>query len=232
MTVRNEERNAFRTGVRDVAPLVGALAPVGFVIGTTAAATSVPPLVGLATAPLIFGASAQMVALRLLDAGAAPVLVIASVALLSLRLALYGAVMAPHWRHASRRWKLLASALLAEPTVAVGSAHAETVPDEAIHRRYYLGAGLTLWFGWLAATAAGLTIGARAHALVLVDPLRVLACVALAIPAALATPGARRAAVAAAVTAILGGSLPDGTVILVAAAAGVLAGLMYERRAS
>src|SRR6478735_6600786 len=135
---RTSRATAFGAGARDMAPLAGALAPLGFVIGATAAGSAIHPLVGLATAPLIFGASAQLVAIRMLDGGAPPVLIVATVALVGARLMLYGAVMAPHWQGASRRWKLLASAFLVEPTVALGAARAERTAEEADHRRYYL----------------------------------------------------------------------------------------------
>jgi predicted branched-subunit amino acid permease len=225
---RSSRATAFGAGARDMTPLAGALAPLGFVIGATAAGTAMHPLVALATAPLIFGASAQLVTIRMLDSGAPPVLIVATVALVGARLMLYGAVMAPHWQGASRRWKLVASAFLVEPTVALGAARAERTADEADHRRYYLGAAIALWFAWLAATAAGLLLGARASAIVPDDPLRVLAFVALAVPAARASASGRRAALAAAGAALLFAGLPFGTGMLVAATVGVAAGLWHD----
>src|SRR6185295_348455 len=151
--------NAFRAGVRDMTPMTVMLAPIGFVVGATAAASNVHPLVGLATAPLIFGASAQLVVLHMLDDGAAPVLIVATAALVSARLMLYGAVMAPHWQRSPLRWKLFASSFLVEQTVALAVTHAERHPSSTEHRRYYTGIAVTLWCGWVAANAAGLLFG-------------------------------------------------------------------------
>jgi predicted branched-subunit amino acid permease len=223
-------RSAFRTGVRDMTPVVAMLMPIGFVIGATAAGSHVPPLVGLASAPLIFGASAQLVIIHMLDGGAAPALIVATAALVSARLMLYGAVMAPHWQKSSLRWKLFASSFLVEQTVALAAPYAARTPDAAEHRKYYTGLAVTLWCGWVAATAAGVLIGTRASAVVPIDPLRVLAFVAFAVPAARANTGACRAALAAAAAALLFAGLPQGTGLLLAGVIGVAAGMTWSER--
>jgi predicted branched-subunit amino acid permease len=217
--------NAFRAGVRDMTAMTLMLAPIGFVVGATAARSNVPPLVGEATAPLIFGASAQLVVIHMLDDGSAPVLIVATAALVSARLMLYGAVMAPHWQRSRLRWKLFASSFLVEQTVALAAPYAERNPDPAEHRRYYAGIAVTLWCGWMAANAAGLLFGASTHSVVPIEPVRVLAFVALAVPAARASAGARRAAVAGAMAALVLAGLPQGTGLLVACAIGVAAGM-------
>jgi predicted branched-subunit amino acid permease len=219
---------AFAAGARAMAPLLAGLAPVGFVVGATAAGAGVPPLAAIATAPLLFGASTQLVAIRLLGTGAAPAFVIVMVALVSARLMLYGAVMAPLWQDASARWKVLASAFIVEPTVALGAAHAETTPEGAARRSYFLGAAVTLWTGWLVVNAAGVLVGPHVGALVPTDPLRVLAFVALAVPAARATPATRAAAFSAALAAVAFAALPYGLGLLAAAAIGIVAGFIAE----
>jgi predicted branched-subunit amino acid permease len=220
-----DQRSAFRAGVRDMTPVVAMLLPIGFVVGATAAGSSVPPLVALASAPLIFGASAQLVIIHMLDSSAAPLLIVVTAAVVSARLLLYGAVMAPHWQRSSLRWKLFASSFLVEQTVALAAPFAARTPDAATHRRYYAGIAVTLWIGWITANAAGLLFGARANAVVPIAPIRVLAFVALAVPAARASAGARRAALAAAAAALVFAGLPQGTGLLVAGSVGVVAGM-------
>jgi predicted branched-subunit amino acid permease len=164
----------------------------------------------------------------MLDDGAAPVLIVATAALVSARLMLYGAVMAPHWQRSPLRWKLLASSFLVEQTVALAAPYAERNPNPAEHRRYYAGIAATLWCGWLAANAAGVLFGSSAHSVIPIEPLRVLAFVALAVPAARASAGARRAAIAGAAAALLFAGLPQGTGLLLACAVGVVAGMARD----
>src|SRR5262249_12559783 len=161
----------------------------------------VPPLVALASVPLIFGASAQLVIIHMLDSGAAPFLIVATAAVVSARLLLYGAVMAPHWQRASLRWKLLASSFLVEQTVAPAAPCAPRPPAPRPPPRSSAGIAAPLWRGWCAANAAGFLFGAPANSVVPIEPIRVLAFVALAVPAARASAGARRAALASAAAA-------------------------------
>jgi predicted branched-subunit amino acid permease len=53
-----------------------------------------PSPVGWLTAPLIFSGSAQVASIELLAAGAAPLVVVAAVLAINLRLVLYSATMA------------------------------------------------------------------------------------------------------------------------------------------
>src|SRR4051794_32318595 len=226
--LRKRSKTAGRQGARDMAPLAAALAPIAFVIGATAA-RSLNPFLAVAMGPVIFGASGQLVVIRMLGSHAAPLLILATVAIVNARLTLYGAVMAPHWRCGSLRWKLLASAFLVEPTVALGEAHAGRTTDDAAHRRYYMSAALCLWLVWLAATVAGVCLGTRASAVVPEAPVRVLAFVALAVPAARASAGTRRAAFVGATAALALSGTPYGLGVLAAAALGIAGGIASER---
>ena len=56
-------------GARAMAPLAVVVAPFGMVIGATVAEANVDPVAGLATAPLLYGGSAQLATVGLLAAG-------------------------------------------------------------------------------------------------------------------------------------------------------------------
>jgi predicted branched-subunit amino acid permease len=53
----------------------------------------------------VFGGSARFVAIQLLDRGAALLVVVAAVVAVNLRLVLYSATMARHWRGTRRAWQ-------------------------------------------------------------------------------------------------------------------------------
>lgn len=56
-------------GCRDSIAVAVAYVPFGLVVGTSLAATSVPPLVAWSSSPLLFGGAAQLLSVQLLDAG-------------------------------------------------------------------------------------------------------------------------------------------------------------------
>jgi branched chain amino acid efflux pump len=150
----------FVAGARAMVPWLPGVAPFGLVIGVSVSQTHLPPGAGWLTAPVMFGGSAQVAAIQLLDAGAAPVAVIVTAMVINLRLALYSAAMARYWRGTPLWWRLLGGYLLVDPSFAVGIARYENEPDRRRGHAHYLGGGVVLWVGWLAAVAIGARVGA------------------------------------------------------------------------
>jgi predicted branched-subunit amino acid permease len=147
-------------GARAMAPWLLGVAPFGLVIGISAAQSDVPTLAGWLTGPLVFAGSAQVATIQLLDGGASPAVVILAALAINLRLVLYSAAMAPHWRDVPRRWQALFGYLLIDPTLAVGIDGYDRNPDKRSGHLRYLGAGAALWVAWLAAIAVGASAGA------------------------------------------------------------------------
>lgn len=218
-----------RAGARAMVPLLAGVAPFGAVVGATVAASSVDPWVGWSTSWTVFGGTAQLSAVTLLDAGAPLVVLVTTVAIINLRLAVYAAALAPHWRGAPRWWLALACYLLVDPSYALGAQHAATDPTPAEHRAFYLGAGLTLWVGWLVACAAGIAVGDRITDVVPPGLVSELMLVSLVAPALRAVEQ-RVAIVVAAAAAVVLLALPLGTGTLVAAGAGALAATVLTAR--
>ena len=84
----------------------------------------------------------------------------ASVAVINLRIGLYSAAMAPHWRGTSKLWRLVASYLLIDPSFAVGSQSYDGSRPKRQAHLHYLGGALVLWAGWLTVIGIGVTAGA------------------------------------------------------------------------
>lgn len=223
---RSSTRASAVAGARAMLPLLAGVAPFGFVVGATVAASSLDPWVGWSTAWTIFGGTAQLSAVTLLDAGAPLAVLVLTVLVVNLRLVVYAAALAPDWRGAPRWWKALACYLLVDPSYAVAARHAATRPDPSDQRAHYLGAGVTLWVGWLLACAAGLAMGDRITTLVPAGLVSELMLVALVAPA---LRGRRAGVAVAALAAVVLVPLPLGTGSLLAAAAGALVALRLDR---
>src|SRR5437870_11995205 len=72
------DRRDVAAGARAMAPWLAGVVPFGLVIGVSAAQATVPTLAGWLTGPLIYAGSAQVATIGMLDAGAAPVVVVAA----------------------------------------------------------------------------------------------------------------------------------------------------------
>ena len=210
-------------------PWLTGIVPFGLVIGVRAAQADIPTLAGWLTGPLLFGGSAQLAVIDLLDAGAAPAVVIGAALAINLRYVLYSAKMAPHWRGMPRWWQGVAASVLVDPSVAVGVDGYERAPTVERGHRYYFGGAAVLWVAWMTAIAIGATAGASvpdALHLELVIPLFLAGEVA----ARLTTRAAVHAAVIAGVVGALGVAAPLHLGPMLAVGAGVVAGLRAERR--
>jgi predicted branched-subunit amino acid permease len=225
------DRRAFLDGVRAMLPLLVGVAPFGLVIGVTVAELGVPHLAGWSLGWLVYAGSAQLAAVGLLAGSASAVVVVASVAVINLRLALYSAAMAPHWRGTSRAWRLVAAYLLIDPSFAVGTqSYDGSRPPRQAHL-HYLGAALVLWVGWLTVIGIGVTAGATMPPELRVESIGPLYIVTLVVMSA-RTAAARVGVAVGVVTAVAASLLPLHLGPAVGMAAGLLAGSLVLRRSA
>jgi predicted branched-subunit amino acid permease len=146
-------------GARAMAPWLLGIVPYGIVIGLSAANADIPTAAGWLTGPLVYSGSAQVATIQLLESGAAPVVVVIAALAINLRLVLYSATMARHWKGVPLRWQALAAYALVDPSLAVGVEGYERLRDRRTANLHYAGGALTLWLAWVAAITLGATVG-------------------------------------------------------------------------
>jgi predicted branched-subunit amino acid permease len=219
-------RSPIRQGAAAMLPLVVAYAPFAFVIGA-AAADHGTPIAGWAGSWLIYGGSAHLATIRTLD-DAGPLLAIATGLLINARLLVYSAGLARSWPNQPRWFRIAAAGLIIDPTFAAGERFAADCRNVVDQRRHFLAAGLTLGAGWSAAIGLGAVLGSRMGGVDvdIVIPLCLLALVG----DALRDSGSRVVVFVAALVGAFTSSLPAGTGLLLAIAAGAWTGLASERR--
>jgi 4-azaleucine resistance transporter AzlC len=183
-------------GVRAISPLLVGVAPFGVIYGVLAIASGVPPLAAQAMSFIVFAGSSQFLLAQLFAAGAPGAIMVASVALVNLRHALYSASMAPHLAHLPRRWKLALAYLLTDEAYAAAILRFQDAPARPNRHWYLLGAGGTLWLSWQLSTAGGVVLGAEIPRGLPLDFALPLTFIAIVVPMIRA-----RAALAAAATA-------------------------------
>ena len=159
MTSLRTDRRDVAAGARAMVPWLAGLVPFGLVIGVSAAQADIPALAGWLTGPLIYAGSSQVATIGMLDARAAPMVVVASALIINIRLVFYSATMARHWRDTPWWWRLAAAYLMVDPSVAVGLDGYRRLSPRRAHA-HYLGGAALLWVCWLAAIGVGATVGA------------------------------------------------------------------------
>lgn len=206
--------------------LVGTV-PFGLVTGVAAIAAGLTPLQGVAISVLAFSGIAQLVAMQLIAVGSPLVLTVAAATVVSLRLLMYSAALAPHLAHLDRRWRLLLAYLMTDQSFASTVRRYGEPGDRAHKHWHFLGSCSMLWFTWQAAVVAGVIAGSGVPASWSLDFVVVLTFVALMVPV-VKTRADLAAAVVAAVVAMSTLGLPYRLSLIAGSIAGIAVGLAIE----
>lgn len=229
MTSSTAHRGDLAAGARAMLPWLVGVTPFGLVIGVAVARADIPALAGWLTGPLIYAASAQISTIHMLHAGAAPVAIVMTALVINLRLILYSAAMARHWRGTPLWFRLLAAYLLIEPSLAVGVQGYGAIEDRRRGHAYYLGGAAVLWAAWLSAIGVGATAGAQLPDWLHLEFLVPLYLIGQVVPK-LTQPATRRAVLIAAAVAPLVLAAPLQSGLIIAILAGIAAGMLRAPR--
>lgn len=221
-------RDEVLEGVRAMAPMLVVYAPFGLLVGAAVAASDSPVAAWLSTWT-IYGGAAHLAVLDVLHNGTG-VLGAAVVGLLiNARMVAYAASLAPHWRTASARSRVAAAGMLTDATWGLTVNHPSD--SAAGRRRFYFGAGFTLWLGWPAFVTVGVLLGRWVQHVPVATLLPAMTLGALVVPQLRTRPGLAAGAAATGVAAVTSG-LDGGLALVLAAAAGASAAGLVHWRAS
>ena len=219
---------ALVSGAKAIVPVLLALTPFGMAFGASAMGSGLSTLEALAMSVIVLAGAAQLAAVQLIAAGASVAVVVLTVLVINLRLTLYSASLAPHFRHLPAGWKgLLSYHLTDQAYMATITRFDSGETQERDKRWYYLGVALSIWVTWQAATMLGVFLGSWASegwSLEFVSPL---IFIALALPA-IKDRTTAAAALSAGTTAVFAAALPLNLGLVTAALVGVLGGLLAE----
>ena len=137
--------SAFVSGAKAIVPVLLALIPFAVAFGATAMGGGLSALETLAMSVFVFAGAAQLAAIPLISAGASAAVVVLTVLVINLRLTLYSASLAPHFRGLTAGWKGLLSYLLTDQAYAATiTSFDDGRTEEPGKRWYYLGVALAL----------------------------------------------------------------------------------------
>ena len=219
---------AFVSGAKAIVPVLLALVPFAVAFGATAVGGGLSALEAFAMSAFVFAGAAQLAAVPLMSAGASVAVIVLTVLIVNLRLTLYSASLAPHFRRLPAGWKGLLSYLLTDQAYAATITRFDDGETEEPDKRwYFLGVALAIWVTWQVGTMLGIFLGAWASEGWSLDFVLPLTFIALAVPA-IKDRATAAAAISAGVAAVLAAAMPLNLGPITAASVGVLGGLVAE----
>ena len=151
--------DTFIKGILDILPLMIPVVPFGIIYGVIGIEIGFSPMEVFAMSFVIFAGSSQIAFAQLFAAGASPLVMISSVAVINSRHILYGAVLAEYLGKLRLTWKILLSYLMADQAFSVSSAYFKKNLKNKNAHFHMLGSGLTLWSLWQLSTLIGIVLG-------------------------------------------------------------------------
>jgi 4-azaleucine resistance transporter AzlC len=226
-SVATSSSSAFTSGAKATLSALLGLIPLAVSLGAAAVGSGLSALEALAMSVFVLSGAAQMAMIELISTGASAAVIVLTVLTISLRLTMYSASLAPHFRRLSAGWKGLLSYLLTDPAYAVSVTRFDGDIKELNKRWFFLGAALAIWITWQAGTLVGVFLGSRVPEGLSLDFFLPLTFIALTF-SAIKDRTTSAAALSAGVAAVFAAVLPLNLGLLTAALVGVLAGLLTE----
>jgi predicted branched-subunit amino acid permease len=217
-------------GAQEMAPLIVGYLPFGLLLGAAIARSTEVWAAWSGTVP-IYGGSAHLTLVEMLGSGAGLWAAVGAALLINARLLVYSSALIPLWGSAGGFARLLAAAVIIDPTWMMATRRAERGGILTERRAHFAGAAVVLTACWTVSVSVGVFLGgspAVAGGLAIAAPL----CLMVIVVPHLRTPGGLVAMVAAAAVTLATSSLPSGTRVLLAMAAAALCGALASRRTS
>lgn len=222
-------RSAFLRGVLHALPFVVVIVPFAMLFGLLASDAGIAPWEVFGFSLSVFAGASQFAALQLMQ-DKAPVLVILATALaVNLRMVMYSVALAPHFGAAPFRIRAVMAYFLVDQSFALSVAEFEKRGDITMAERvaYFFGTVTPIAPLWMASAVAGSVMGRAIPAGFALDFAVPITFLAMAAPM-IRTPAHIAAAVVSVIAVLSLQHLPYGTGLLVAGAAGMLAGASVE----
>ncbi len=219
--------NYYIKGAKSVSPIIAGIIPFGLIYGISAVSAGIPVFPSIAMSFIIFAGAGQIALVNALSSDAPVFTAVAIVALINLRMAMYGASIASHIRSRNIFKRILASYLLTDQAYAVSIAEFNT--DKNTDKlQFYLGSAVFMWFTWQISTVTGVLLGKTLPEGLSLEFAVPLTFLALLGPFLKDKFFITSAAVSAGIM-IIARNLPYNTGFFIAVFAGITAGILYKR---
>lgn len=229
-SVKSSSRAAFLAGVRDTFPLLVGAFPFGLIFGALAVNSGFTPLGAVAMSAFVFAGSSQFIAVGLMATATPAIIIVLTTFVINVRHMLYSATLAPQLSKLPARWLLPLGFWLTDESFVVAAKHFGEHKSDPNRHWYLLGSEVAMYSNWQFVTWLGILLGQQIR-----DPkswgldfAMSVTFLGMVVPMIKGRPALASVLVAASI-ALLANSLPNQLGLLLAALAGIAAGVLAER---
>lgn len=223
-------KTEFIAGLKETLPLMVGAMPFGIIFGALALTNGLSPGATLAMSTFVFAGSAQFIAATLVGGGGQMWLIILTTFVVNLRHLLYGATLAPYLKHLPTRWIAPLAFWLTDESFVVVAQHYNRA-DNSLHKHwFFLGSAIGMYLNWQASTLIGILAGRMIPAPLSwgFDFALPVTFIGMLVPLC-KDKATIIAALAAGGTAVVAYNLENKLGLMVAALAGIMAGVAAEQ---
>jgi branched chain amino acid efflux pump len=222
-------KSAYLAGLRDGAPFMAVAGPFAALFGVLATEAGLSIFEVMSFSLVVIAGAAQFTALQLMQDEAPTIIVLASALAVNLRVAMYSAALTPYLGHAPLWQRIFAAYLLVDQSYALSHTKFESEPQLSMPQRmaYYFGTCTLVMIVWFGCSYLGAALGTALPADIPLDFALPIAFLAMVAPMMRTLPHVI-AAVVAVIVALFAVSIPYSLGLIVAGAAGMMAGAQAE----
>lgn len=220
----------FWTGARDILPLIIGAIPFGIIFGTLATSNGLSIGGTLAMSAFVYAGSSQFIAVGLMATGTGWLLIVLTTFIVNLRHLLYAVSLLPYVQSLPQRWQATLGFFLTDESFAIAIRRYEQVDGASMKHWHFLGASVTMYVSWQLSTLLGITIGQTLPNAANwgLDFAMSVTFIGMIVPYVKTKPMAI-AILVSGMVALLAYPLPHKLGLIVAAIAGITAGVLSER---
>jgi len=217
----------FAAAFRSCLPVLPGVVTFGAICGVAMVAAGMPRYLAMLMSIVVYAGSAQLAALQLVTSGSPVAIAMLAALVINLRFSIYSLSIAPHLAAAAPRWRPLLSYVLSDNGYAMTLRGYERGLEGKEKVWYYFGCCAAIWTSWQAGNLAGVLLGARIPASWHLEFSIVLTFLGIVMPT-IRDRAVAAAACASGITAVFAWTLPLRLGMLIAAVAGIAAGMLVE----
>jgi 4-azaleucine resistance transporter AzlC len=229
-TDTNSRRAEFIKGLKDTLPLMIGAAPFGMIFGVLGVNNGLSPAAVMGFSIFVFAGSSQFIAAQLVAENLHIALIVLTTFIVNLRHALYSASLGPAMKDLPQKWMLPLAFWLTDETYAIVIRRWTDVNDTSpLKRWYHLGSAISMYLNWQLWTLIGLIAGTQLQGLgdLGLEFAMVVTFIGIVVPMVKSRP-MLLCAIVAGVVAVLGYNIPNKGGLMLAAFAGIAAGVIAE----
>ena len=217
-------------GMKATIPLVVGAIPFGIIFGALAVTSGLSPKGTMSMSLFVFAGSAQFIAAGLIASGTSVAIIVLTTFIVNLRHALYSVTLAPHMKHLSHKWLLPLGFWLTDESFVVAANRYNEDDASKYKHWFFFGSAVFMYSNWQVCTFLGVVAGQA-----IPDPgswglefAMIVTFIGMLVPMIKDRPGLI-AVLVAGVVALVANGFPNNFGLILAALAGIVAGVVAER---